>query len=729
MSNPSRTAILTPTPFTQAINTTLPNTPMTQLQTAQQMSPNAVMLNSPSFSPELLNTVAPMANYQSTNYQPTPAVQLTQLAPSPTMMNSNSAPVYQSPPMLLSPSGVPVQTQGFSLPRTSQLVQMQQTYSPENPSMYSPQANGSQPTMAPRYSPEVQMAINSAPQQPSMSIPAFSASALTQPPPSTRINYASNMVGQPQDPSDDDSDVSGDNSLDYPDWEIIVRKMAEMGTCEQLASFFQRYANHRLSSKRCALDGRYFWKVLAPYKGLVQSELYTRLNIERLETGETIAVPIHAPKIPMEELAEVADAPTRYRLIKFIIDISDDPTANTGSVHSNLIWIDMELKEVVRFEPMYDAELTPVIDAMVQQFFATHLPKFSYRLSDEHPQLQRTESCPSKGMCAAYTLKKAMLLVNGIDAQMSGSPEDEEMKIMRFAEAIEREYGPLPVEDGEVASTAEMIRHQGEHGLSIGFSTGGYGGYPSPYASPYGYGVPPVIVPPPMYTQPYSPGYSLAYYGYGRGPRFGRRPGRGFGSRRHFGLGGDELNMDEETYQRLTNAHNKAYEMMHHKNFTPGKESTIMRSVTEYGCGCDGCKSSPPPGEYGYWSRDEYGRVHWKSANIGDSTNLKRMSMSPISHETSKTISDPRMQNVPMKRREETGCGCAMARREHGLNLRPSTWSPQTQTLAGAGIGAGAGLLLGGGVGGALVGGLAGGAGGYLLGRANRESRPSGRRW
>ena len=52
----------------------------------------------------------------------------------------------------------------------------------------------------------------------------------------------------------------------------------EPGTMEQLQGFFEKYANHQGRSSKCFLDGRYFWKVLASYPGLVESEMYIRIN-------------------------------------------------------------------------------------------------------------------------------------------------------------------------------------------------------------------------------------------------------------------------------------------------------------------------------------------------------------------------------------------------------------------------------------------------------------------
>jgi len=306
--------------------------------------------------------------------------------------------------------------------------------------------------------------------------------------------------------------------------------LSEQGTEEQLSSFFEKYKDHKRMSDKCALDGRYFYKALAPYKGLVPSEMYIRINL-----GGQVEVSMPEGQSgqefwmgqPVFDLAELAatkseDKLPRYRLIKLIVDISDDPASNLGSVHSNLIYIDTweDEKKIVRFEPMTPTEYTEPINKVLKAYFKKLLPDYKFMMLEEHPQLPITDACPSKGMCAAYVLKKAMMLVTGNDRPLNRDPKREEKKIMVFADAIETEYGILPEEDSD----------RGQYGFSI--TLGG----PGPLVSPYYYGDDWL--------------YTPEYYGYRPHHRFARpwgwgwthggggHPGRGWGGGSHHSGGG-----------------------------------------------------------------------------------------------------------------------------------------------------------------------------------------------
>lgn len=300
----------------------------------------------------------------------------------------------------------------------------------------------------------------------------------------------------------------------------------EGGTIEQLTGFFKKYANFRGKSTRCALDGRYFWKVLKPYIGLVPSEIYIRIN----DIPETITDV--APIAWDHEEVDKIETDKRYRLVKIIIDVDKDPASNKGSVHSNLLYIDTVAKEVVRFEPLADFPYTEAVNDRLREFFSQFLPNFRYRVRADHPQLSSTEKCPTKGMCAAYVLKAAMLLVNGMPSLMNGSYVDEEKKILRFAAAIQEEYGMFDDyedEDNEVAV---------ESGLGSGLLVGGLGvaagvGLASLYYNsrdPYYYDH---VHPAPVYNTM----YPAPYYGYTYGHRPYRKRGWGWGRRhnKHYG--------------------------------------------------------------------------------------------------------------------------------------------------------------------------------------------------
>lgn len=582
---------------------------------------------------------------------------------------------------------------------------------------------------------------------------------------------------------------------------MIEQIMSEKGTEDQLLTFFDRYSRHRKFSSRCALDGRYFWKVLAPYEGLVPSELYLRINqgelVDDESEGPSREFTTSDVAFDVNELAQTKNSPVRYRLIKMILDISNDPTSNTGSVHSNLIYIDTKTKEIIRFDPIFDEYYTEPVNTILEDYFKEILPEYEYMMANEHPQLPSTDTCPTKGMCAAYVLKKAMTLVTGLDEPMV-DPKAEELKILRFADAIETEYGILPNSD------------QIEAGLGIGLFFGPrMHAIGAPYMNPYG----PVITPA-MY-----PGlsmYSPQYYGYAWGPRFARRPGWGWGSRRwrHWGAWAKEYGVWEKSKKKVTDVYGKAKERIKGAGLKAqaklkgqrtdysgmsdaemnkeiygvsrkgkpvdfsdqysheeeqdlqaygGVESKVMALQKagrkeygheygcghdhglgprkEYGCGCSGCKTAPPRGEFGYWRRDEYGSRKWKPIAYGGAVAAEGEAYGGASAYQGRVLagyhSDPKfIAQQGETIRKEYGCGCMRSkaetlgdgdtgppRKEYGL-FDPGSWQPETRTaVGGAAIGAGAGALLGGGWRGALLGAAAGGIGGYMLGKKSSGTR------
>jgi hypothetical protein len=466
----------------------------------------------------------------------------------------------------------------------------------------------------------------------SLQLPQSSQTASMQP-----KQFSPSMGRSPQptllESDETRSSLDRDMMDDDVDEALVEQYLSEMGTEEQLVTFFDRYKNHTALSDKCALDGRYFFKVLAPYGGLVDSELFLRINQGAPEVGcgGRVHRPFEALPIAFDvnDLARTKDSPVRYRLIKFILDVGNDPADNTGGVHTNLIYIDTAKKEIVRFEPLHDEYYTEKTNEILRKYFAKLLPDYSYRMLNEHPQLSTTESCPSKGMCAAYVLKKAMMLVTGHDYPLNRDPKLEELKIMQFADAIETEYGELPSDE------------DAEHGLVLGFS-------PAPYVSPFGpnafYG-PNVL--------PYS--YGPEYYGFLRGPRFARPPGYGFGRyrHRHWGnLGRQETGVWADLNARLHGAYSKAKQHVQklrgrkssrsgfggrgrgnrssspdrrreHGRYPHNKpnrgnrsKSSVRRSefgdmsqphrtgdyhVHYHGCGCEGCQAAPPRDQRGYW--------------------------------------------------------------------------------------------------------------------------------
>jgi hypothetical protein len=416
--------------------------------------------------------------------------------------------------------------------------------------------------------------------------------------------------------------MSGESDADFGDepQERLPVPAVEPSTEAQLREFFHKYVNHQRLSEKCYLDGRYFWKVLSSYAGLIPSEMYVRIN-ERpaVAASELLArTPLDlddpmtarmAPQIssPLaiepegvmatpfqllltfdgEDLSRTKCYPERYRLIKLIIDVATNPQDVRGTVHSNLIYIDTKKKTVKRFEPLFDAPYLHPVDKALKAFFNENLPEYHYTVSPEHPQKTISNRCTSRGMCAAFVLKKAMLLLahnpHRHDCQveyqeakgmlgkwLSGwstkkhkkhqhrefvvhSQADydrEELKILQFADAIEAEYGRLPgvpelefgpgYGDGGEIGEALAAGVGGLIGgaLASGALGGGYGGYYNPYAyapvaGPYGYA--------PAYynVDPYAGYYPPQLYSYGPSIVVGNRPyGRSWG---YYGEG-DDLN-------------------------------------------------------------------------------------------------------------------------------------------------------------------------------------------
>lgn len=572
--------------------------------------------------------------------------------------------------------------------------------------------------------------------------------------------------------------------------EMAEKYSEEMGTEKQLIHFFKKYAHHKGISSKCYLNGRYFWKVLAPYAGLVDSELYVRINLGETENvGEEIHRGIHIsnPVLDWNDLAETKDAPNRFRLIKMLVDISDDPESNVGAVHANLIVIDTHKKEILRFEPMFDENLTDPINTVLEEYFAQDglLPHYSYSMLHEHPQLPTTESCPSKGMCAAYVLNKAMRVITGNDRPLDLDPKIEEIKIMHFADAVETEWGLLPDDDGTDA---------------------GFGGAAM---SETGSMYPPEGHEYPHYIQMGEGFHGPEFYGYVHGPRYGRRYGYGWGSRRHhmwgryphhhreehgsWARGEAHLGFREEhggQLDALKSKMNAAHAKVKAK--ITGKEAS-SKAKPMIPAGPDGkIKSAKSFEEIQNRTKAQDTRVQPKYnaeeedlQAYGGVDAAEMSSKKTIRPETGSTCSSgmATSENLP---RDEYGCGCggSSPRTEYGdpkwkpsiyggvqgseINAgasysqgfgmpgrpadprdvtkygtylpggayvrpingpgqltRPSTWAPETKTAAIAGVaGAAAGGLMAGWTGALLLGGIAAGAG-YLLSR-NGQRRQYG---
>ena len=219
---------------------------------------------------------------------------------------------------------------------------------------------------------------------------------------------------------------------------------------EQLLYFWDKYKHHKRSSQKCYLDARYFSKVLYPFEGLVDETMHINIhhgNYVELDNGcrgRPIDFEITFDKHSIEQ----SQGP--LRLIKVVLAGTTERDDNIGTLHTNLIFINLHKKQVVRFEPIHDEHYTHYIDGKLKEYFGQILPEYHYKLMKCHPQALESHECPSRGMGNAYILKLAMILIaESIEHDVENicpfnySDEEEEERIMRFADAIETEYGPL----------------------------------------------------------------------------------------------------------------------------------------------------------------------------------------------------------------------------------------------------------------------------------------------
>jgi hypothetical protein len=224
------------------------------------------------------------------------------------------------------------------------------------------------------------------------------------------------------------------------------------GTKEQLEKFWEKYKDYDQQSDKCYLDGRYFFKTLFPFDGLCFDEFYMQVHhgvpveVDTGCKGRTLDVNISFDP----EMLQLAEGP--LRLVKMIIAGTTETNENKGTLHCNLLYFDYNRKEIVRFEPILDEQYTPYINKKLKEYFNEEMPDFTFRMMNCHPQLMRSDRCPSRGMCMAYVLKLAMILATNTDDDFIVHEvcpfvydyNEEEERILRFASAIEKEQGSLP---------------------------------------------------------------------------------------------------------------------------------------------------------------------------------------------------------------------------------------------------------------------------------------------
>jgi len=241
---------------------------------------------------------------------------------------------------------------------------------------------------------------------------------------------------------------------------------------ERLLEFWDNYAGHQGQSDKCYLDGNYFWKVLEPFEGLVKGELTINVHhgqVVQLDSG-CIGRPIDTEVSFDPDWFNDAQGP--LKLIKMLVVGSTDEDQTLGTVHSNLLIVDEDKLEIIRFEPLFDEHYSHFINDKLKEYFSEIAPEFSYRMLDCHPQVVPGQHCSSRGMASAYVLKLAMVLItdleNGLPIEdacpFTHDPAEEEDRIRTFADAIETEYGD---DNGELEGEPVM-----EFGYMDGFAKG-----------------------------------------------------------------------------------------------------------------------------------------------------------------------------------------------------------------------------------------------------------------
>ncbi len=256
------------------------------------------------------------------------------------------------------------------------------------------------------------------------------------------------------------------------------------GTKEQLSKFWEKYRGHETLYTKCSLDDRYFWQVLFPLQGLVLEPL--RLDI--IQNNRPTVVKKQNLLFPEEQIVVMIKSETKFRLeslkqssgpvrlINVIIRILDD-SGKILSTTYNLICVYVMKQKIERFEPLLDESYIKQIDEILRTCFIGGkismmdneiqvetvktnadgdikmkevevqgiLPGFTYRMLNCHPQRTDPTTCASRGMSSAFVLKKAMSIIAGHnECPYSKDNSLEELKILRFVDAITKEYGIIP---------------------------------------------------------------------------------------------------------------------------------------------------------------------------------------------------------------------------------------------------------------------------------------------
>lgn len=218
-----------------------------------------------------------------------------------------------------------------------------------------------------------------------------------------------------------------------------------MNDRQKLKTFWERASKYSGKSEKCYLDGRYFNRVLGFYPGTIQEPMRISIQDNLAVSSSNDEDMDYAVAFASDEYA-IKNSSGPIRLFKLIIEIGKAGTPNGILTHSNLIWVDMRKKKVCRFEPMMNHPYSDVIQSTLMNYFKG-LKGFKFVLVNQHPQMLNSEKCAGRGMCSAFVLMQAMKILTEKDhIRYPTDPKKAEDQILRFAYAIEKDYGQLPGE-------------------------------------------------------------------------------------------------------------------------------------------------------------------------------------------------------------------------------------------------------------------------------------------
>jgi len=198
---------------------------------------------------------------------------------------------------------------------------------------------------------------------------------------------------------------------------------------EKLQNLYHTYEQYS-PSNRCYLDGHYFNEVIREYDGLIPETL--DINITDSGLDEFDIEPI---KFPKSKFIKNINTPQLLRIRITISLIYNDDSLNSKYMHSNLLIIDHEHKEISKFDPMLEHEYHDSINKTLNNYFITALPDYILLELTLFPQ-REDKLCENMGMCIAYVIYMAMLYVLDVPIKFPNNVID----IKKFAKAIESNF-------------------------------------------------------------------------------------------------------------------------------------------------------------------------------------------------------------------------------------------------------------------------------------------------